>query len=42
MEICNKELVSVQAGLVKKQEAFERELRYRVAKEVSEYKARHA
>lgn len=42
MEICNKELVSVQADLVKKQEDFERELRYRVAKEVSEYKAMHA
>ena len=42
MEICNKELVNVQADLVKKQKDFERELRYRVAKEVSEYKAMHA
>ena len=39
MEICNRELVKVQAALVKKQEDFERELRYRVAKEVIEYKA---
>lgn len=38
MEICNKELVSVQADLVKKQEDFERELRYRVAKEVASIK----
>ena len=42
MEICNKELVNVQADLVKKQEDFERELRYRVAREVSEYKVMHA
>ena len=39
MEICNRELVDVQADLVKKQEDFERELRYRVAKEAAYYKS---
>ena len=39
MEICNRELVDVQMALVKKQMEFERELRYRVAKEAAYYKS---